>query len=587
VSARQLTVTHLHARKPALRELSFAVASGSITCFLGQVGAGKSTLFKALNGLIPTVVPAKVDGQITVAGQNVHGKDTAFLAQFITLVFDDPVLQIVSLTAEEDVAFGPANMNLPREEIWSRVHAALERVGLAGFEKRDPRTMSGGEQQLLAVAGALAMRPSIIAFDEPVAMLDPIGKQRVLQAIRELNEQYGTTVLIAESGTDVEAVCEFADYLFLMDKGGIIAEGKPGAVFCRRDLIELTKLKAPQVTRLAYQLESSEALRTMPTTLGEGRELVLGLLQDSECSSPHTPLRGIESRPSAPLVASTPRPAVEVKNLHHVFPTDPPVHALRGIQLTLEAGDFVALLGQNGSGKTTLALHLVGMEKPTNPDAAVVIDGLEVQSTPLPKLVRSVNYLFQNPSDQLFCETFGEEVTFGPRALGLAGNEAESLGREAIRAVGLEHLWNEFSLGADRSTETLLSLASVLSMRPRVLIADEPTGGLDYSTAQSVMQILEQYNRMGNTIIMITHDMELAAQHARRIVVLREGEIWMDGTPQDVFSKPERLAQTRLSPPQITRLAQSLAEWGFPSDVLSVDEFARILQTGRSDKSGA
>jgi len=585
IIVRHLNFTYLRAPQPVLKDIHFEIEAGTVTAIVGQVGAGKSTLLKMLNGLIPSIIPGQFEGDIIVAGQEVRGKDPAFMAQFINLVFDDPVLQIVQLTAEEDVAFGPANLNLPREEVWTRVFRALERVDLKGFEKRNPRSMSGGEQQLLALAGILAMRPRIIGLDEPIAMLDPVGKARVLQAIREMKESRGATILIAESGTDIEAICEFADHMILMDKGRILDHGKPGELFARRQIVQESKLKVPQVTRVAWNLAPSSVSPEVPVTLEGGRHWLSSLLESPK-SKP-----AIQASPSAretPVIsAARPKeePAIEIKNLHHVFPGDPPVHALKGINLTFSKGDFVALLGQNGSGKTTLAFHLVGAEKPTNKDASIRVNGVNVLKSPLSQVVRQINYLFQNPANQLFCQTFGQEVTFGPQALGSGPAEAMERGREALRKVGLEHLWDYYTLSVVKSLETLLSLASVLAMNPQILIADEPTGGLDYATGEKVMEILLDLNRQGRTIIVITHDMELAAKYCRRVVVLRHGEVWMDGTPKEVFGQPERLSQTRLFPPQVTLLAQSLASYGFPQDVMSTEEFVSLTQSFQQTRS--
>ncbi len=579
IIVRHLNFTYLRAPQPVLQDIDFEVEAGTVTAVVGQVGAGKSTLLKMLNGLIPSIIPGKVEGDIIVADQEVRDKDPAFMAQFVNLVFDDPVLQIVQLTAEEDVAFGPANLNLPREEVWKRVFGALERVDLKGFEKRNPRSMSGGEQQLLALAGILAMRPRIIALDEPIAMLDPLGKARVLQAIRELKESQGATILIAESGTDIEAICEFADHMILMDKGRIIASGKPGELFAQRGIVEQSRLKIPQVTRIAWHLNPTPTPREVPATLEEGCQWVSSLFEVTRPKSMIQPIPKSREIPSAVHdPAQKAEPAIEIRNLHHIFPGDPPVHALKGINLTFAKGDFVALLGQNGSGKTTLAFHLVGAEKPTNKDASIMVNGMDILESPLSQVVRQINYLFQNPANQLFCQTFGQEVTFGPKALGSSAEEATEKGRDALRKVGLEHLWEYYTLSVAKSLETLLSLASVLAMNPQILIADEPTGGLDYATGQKVMEILLSLNREGRTIIVITHDMELAAKYCRRVVVLRRGEVWMDGTPKEVFGQPERLAETRLSPPQVTLLAQCLAKYGFPPNVLSTEEFVSLAQ---------
>lgn len=575
ISLKDVTFKYLHAEEPAISHINLEIEAGTVTAIIGETGAGKSTLLMTLNAIIPSIIPGYLDGEIIVAGQNLHEKETAEMALHINMVFDDPVLQIVSLTVEEDIAFGPANLNLPREEIWDRVRAAQGVTRLQGYEKRNPRTMSGGEQQLLAIAGVLAMRPKILVLDEPVAMLDPLGKAQVLSVVRELNSKYGTTVLIAESGTDIEAVCEFADQVVLMNQGRILAFGPVNSIYGMRHLIEEAKMKAPQVTRLLWGLNGTALPQKVPTTLIAAEECLRARLGPSLSA----PITQRSFRPSpVSVVKAAKQPAIEIRNLHHVFHGNPPVRALNGINLTIDKGEMVALLGQNGSGKTTLSYHLVGVDKPTNKDATIRVDGIDVVHGPLSETVRHINYLFQNPANQLFCETFGQEVSFGPEKIGMSTRDAEQRAHESLRAVGLEELWNHYSFGMSKAREALLSLASVLALDPQILIADEPTGGLDSRAAEKVMEILTDLNRKGRTIIVITHDMELAARYTNRVVVLRKGEVLMDGTPEEVFGQTDVLASTQLYPPQITRLAQRLVEYGMPPNVLSVDDLhARLL----------
>lgn len=580
ISLKDVTFKYLHADEPAISHIDLEIEEGTVTAIIGETGAGKSTLLMTLNAIIPSIVPGYLDGEIIVAGQNLHEKETAEMALHINMVFDDPVLQIVSLTVDEDIAFGPANLYLPREEIWDRVRAAQAVTRLQGYEKRNPRTMSGGEQQLLAIAGVLAMRPKILVLDEPVAMLDPFGKAQVLSVVRELNSKYGTTVLIAESGTDIEAVCEFADKVVLMNQGRILGFGPVSSIYGMRHLIEEAKMKAPQVTRLVWGLSGNDLPANVPTTLNAAEEFLRAKLGPALSAS------RIQRSfvPSPVSEAKIPKePAIEIRNLHHVFPGEPPVRALNGINLTINKGEMVALLGQNGSGKTTLSYHLVGVDKPTNDDATIRVDGIDVIHGPLAETVRHINYLFQNPANQLFCETFGQEVSFGPEKIGMRPQDAEQRARESLRTVGLEDLWDHYSFGISKAREALLSLASVLSLDPQILIADEPTGGLDSGAAEKVMEILTNLNRKGRTIIVITHDMELAARYAGRVVVLRKGEVLLDGTPEEVFGQTEILASTQLYPPQVTRLAQRLTDYGMPLNVLRVEDMhAKLLSLMQS-----
>jgi len=249
---------------------------------------------------------------------------------------------------------------------------------------------------------------------------------------------------------------------------------------------------------------------------------------------------------------------VVARNVCHVYPSTPPVEALKGVDLTIRRGELVALLGQNGSGKTTLALHLVGILKPTNPDASIRVCDLDVIHADINQTIRRINYLFQDPKNQLFCPTFGEEVAYGPKQLGLSPQEIDQRVIAALDAVGLLHLRKYYVASPTRSEAVLLGTASVLAMNTQVLIADEPTKGLDEAAARKVMEVLQDKCRSGGAVLMITHDMELAARYASRVVVMGQGKILIEGESSLVFGRKDVLEKAYLAPPQITQLALEL-----------------------------
>ena len=571
-----VTFKYLHTRSPVLLDINLTIEEGTITAILGEVGAGKSTLLRMMNGLVPTYLPGYMSGKVYVDGIDTQEVEISHLANKVNLVFDDPVLQIVSLTVQDDVQFGPANLGLPPEEIRARTVEALHRTRLTGYENRNPRTLSGGEQQLLAIAGVLAMRSKYLILDDPIAMLDPLGKSQVLEAIRKLHEDTGLTVVISESGTDIEPLMEFVNHVVVLDEGHIVASGDPREIFRDKELVQRAGLRVPQVTELAYHLDSS-CNGTVPVTLAEGAEFIQ---KRKMLAAPAIlePANGTKPQ------LDPAKKAVEIRNLWHTFPGPPPVDALQGINLDIYQGEMVALLGQNGSGKTTLSFHLVGALKPTNRDAVIKVAGLDVRKTPQYELIQKVNYVFQNPANQLFCDTFAEEVSYGPQRLNLSAAEVEERARSALAQVGLGHLWQHSTFDIPKSLETLLGLASVLSMRPEVLIVDEPTGGLDPESALRVMNTLVEINSQGQTVIIITHDMSLAARYARRIVVLKNGHVLSDGPTREVFIRSEELASAMLQAPQITLLGKKLVELGFPSDILTVEEFVRFVQPALAGK---
>jgi len=566
-----VTFTYLNYEKPAVSNIKLKIQEGTLTAIIGKLGAGKSTLLRMMNGLVPNQFPGNMTGKVLVDGVDTQTVEVPEIAKTLNMVFDDPVLQIVALTVFDDVMFGPANLGLPREEILKRVSEALATTRLTGYESRNPRTLSGGEQQLLAMAGVLAMRPKYLVLDEPLAMLDPLGKKQVLGAVRKLHEDTGLAVVIAESGTDIEPLVEFVDWAVILDEGRIVAEGKPKELFSDNVMVKKAGLRVPQVTQLAYNLGNSKNT-SVPVTLDEGVDFVKKLVASPSSSKKEY----VEE--AQPDSGSTEK-VVSISNLWHTYPGPPPVDALQGINLEINRGEMVALLGQNGSGKTTLSFHLVGALKPTNKDASVMVAGLDVVNTPQFDIIQHVNYVFQNPANQLFNETFEKEVKYGPERLGLPPEEIERRAKDSLAKVGLGHLWEQSTFDIPKSLETLLGLASVLSLDPEVLIIDEPTGGLDLETGQRVMDTLCELNRNKKTILIITHDMALASRYAKRVVVLHKGKILMDGPTHEVFAQPDILAKTMLEPPQITKLAQKLMDVGYPDDILTVDEFVHFFST--------
>jgi energy-coupling factor transport system ATP-binding protein len=563
VALENVTLKYKGSMEPALENINLMVEEGTIVGIIGLTGAGKTSLLLTLNGIIPSHIPAEITGRIIVDGIDTKTHSIEELCKHVGLVLDDPSIQIITLSVEEDVSIGPANFGLPLNEIKDRVRFALDATRLVGFEKRDPRSLSGGEQQALAIAGVLAMRPRILALDEPVIMLDPLGKARIFSVIKELNKQYGTTVIVTDSGEQVEELSAIADEIIILHEGKIIERGAPNKVFLKRDVIEGIGLRVPQITRLAYKL-GMHNLGRVPTKLEE-YECIADLLK--------------RKRVVPPIKVENPRnyeeggkPIITVKNLYHVYPGPPPIKALNGVNLTIYEGEFVALIGQNGSGKTTLAYHLVGILKPSNPDAVVIVDGINVPRTPINEVIKHINYVFQNPRLQLFSETFGDEVAYGPKMMGLPKEEVEKRVEEALSLFGLERFKDSPQIGLTRKIETFLAAASIIAMKPKIIIFDEPTGRLDELSLNKFMEVLMELRKKGHTIIIITHDMELAAL-ADRVVVMNQGQVLMQGHPKDVFSKSSLLEKVWLKPPQITQLAQKLGELGVPQDILTVEEF--------------
>ncbi len=574
IEAKEFSFRYLHQAEgeKALSNLTFEVEEASVVGIIGRAGAGKSTLVKSLNGLVPKVDLGYQEGDMIVDGLNTRQYDVNQLARHVGIVLQNPEVQIFSLTVRDDVAFGPANLGLPREEIYKRVAEAVSAAELEHLVDRNPNDISGGEQQCLAIAGILAMQPKIMAFDEPVSMLDPLGKQRVMNILKQVTRRSGTTSITTESGADIEAVAEVVDRIIAIDQGKLLLDGDPATVL-QDDRIQQIGVGRPQVTELFLQLKKKGIhFERVPITLADAENLLRDKLRQLGVKRVMRPpdYRLQQLNHFGP-------PVVEVENIHHFY--NPQVHALKGVSFEIPERQIVGIIGQNGSGKTTLARHLVGLLKPTNKDSVLKVKGVDIKKLRLDKIIRMINYVFQNPDDQLFAETIWDEIAFAPRMIDLPEDEVKRLTEEAMKVFDLEAYKDRYIFGLDEDLKTYLSISCILPLKPDILLIDEPTTGLDEQGEVKMMQSLRYLrDQMGKTIVIITHNMKTVGNHCDRVLVMSKGNLILDGTPREVFANEEKLLEADILPPQITRLGQALSkEFGFPKDILTIDEMVEVL----------
>jgi energy-coupling factor transport system ATP-binding protein len=570
VEARDYSFRYLRGKEPALKNIDLTIEPGTVVGVVGKAGAGKSTLLKALMGIVPHIEPGYMEGDLTVAGMPIRENDVSQMAHHVSIVLETPEVQIFSLTVKDDIAFGPANLGLPRQEIWERVGYAIREAELQGFEDRNPNNLSGGEQQSLALAGALAMRPKLLAMDEPVSMLDPLGKERVMGIMERVARTGGATTVISESGADIEAIAEKVDRVVALHEGRILIDGGPETLADPR--MEEIGVGRPQVSELFDALRRAGVkVDGMPTTLPAAEEAVRKLLGDRKIKSVRVPgdyHNGRSQRAFGDVI-------VDVSDLRHTYPPD--VQALRGVSFQIRAGEMIGVIGQNGSGKTTMARHLVGLLKPTDKTSKITVLGGDVTRLKMRDIIRKINYVFQNADDQIFANTIREEIAFAPEMMEVSKEEAEALVREALETFHLDGHEQDYTLSLPEDLKTYLSIASIYPLKPQILLIDEPTTGLDTHGERLMMDSLCRLRDAGHTLVIITHNMKTVAQYCDRAIVMSKGEIVMDGAVREIYGQPERLLAADIRPPQITRLAQDLRDLGLPQDVLTVQELTRVL----------
>lgn len=538
----------------AIEGINLEVEKGEFIVIMGPSGAGKSTLAQCLNGLIPHFTKGHYSGEVVVRGIKVKETPVSKMAKEIGLVFQDFEAQLFSTNTKLEIAFGPENFGVPREEIEEIIRRVLKIVNLEGLEGRPPSTLSGGQKQRLAIGSVLACMPSILCMDEPTTDLDPIGKIGVFNIARKLHEEKELTLIIVEHETE-EALN--ADRIILMEKGKIIKDGKPREVLKEVDLMGKIGLMPLQIPKYFSQVSNLEKA-DLPLTYEEGVQKFKELgLQIDEGKYQEILRREDEREKSYGDVI------IQAKDVEYVYSNG--TKALDGINLEIREGEFIALLGHNGSGKTTLAKHFNCLLKPTR--GSVIVYGKDTKNSNVYEIGNYVGYAFQNPDHQIFADTVYDEIAFGPRMRGCTEEEVKERVAEALKAVDMEGFEKEDPFALSKGERQRIAVASILAARPKVIILDEPTTGLDYKEQKRMMELVKRLNESGHTIIMITHTMWIVAEYAHKVAVMRDGKIEMYGKVRDVFKEEERLLELSLKPPSIVSLSNRLGK-----TFLSVEE---------------
>ena len=560
ISIDQLTFRYRDQEdRDALSDISLDINNGQFIVVMGASGSGKSTLCFTLNGLIPIQIKGEYSGNVLVKGIDTKGKKVSDFADKVGIVFQDFETQLFSTNVELEVAFGPENFAVEREEIVRRVIESLNMVGLQGFNGREPSTLSGGQKQRLAIASVLAIQPEILCMDEPTTDLDPIGKNGVFLIAKKLRDQ-NMTMIIAEHETEETL---YADKIVIMDGRKIVASGSPREILIQVDFMNQKGIMPLQTAEFFKdKLPAAE----MPLEIDEAVSSweKLGLKVDEE---KYQALVQEENR----RLSSYGEVLIEVKDLAHTYDTG--LTALRDADLEIRKGEFLAVVGQNGSGKTTLVKHLNGLLLPTQ--GFVKIKGKDTRNQSLLEISGSVGYVFQNPDHQIFEETVFAEVAFGPRLQGQNEEQIAQNVKQALEAVGLSGREQHDPFSMSKGERQRIAVASIVATKPDVIIMDEPTTGLDYPQIKSMMELIKSLNEMGHTIVMVTHTMWVVAEYAHRAVVLKDGEVILQGTPREIFKNEDILRAAYLKPPQIIQMSNRLGR-----TVLSVEELKSVAKGG-------
>lgn len=553
----------------AIDDISLSVKKGDFIGILGHNGSGKSTLAKQLAALL------KPSGGVIYVG----GMDTSKEEQILDIrktagmVFQNPDNQLIGNIVEEDVAFGPENMGIPAEEIEKRVTKALASTGMTAYREASPGALSGGQKQKIAISGVLAMEPECIIFDEPTAMIDPESRKELLEAIYDLKRLKNITVIYI---THFLQEVSRADYLYVMNQGKITLEGTPEELFKTPEklvennlelpfevaLIDTLRKRGVQVPEKIYMKQQLLEFLEQDFRKGKATNIILKKQYESKEASDRNE-EIFKKVDESKETEST--KGIILKNISYQYKNQASgeeKYAIKNISLSIEPGEFVAVVGRTGSGKSTLIQHLNGLLQPKSGECFFNGENIWDKKYDLKKLRQKVALCFQYPEYQLFEENVLKDVAFGPKNLGFDRKKCEEKAHHAMQLVGLsEELEKVSPFSLSGGQKRRVALAGILAMEPEYLILDEPVAGMDAPGKKILFDLLHHLNKeRGITIVLVSHNMDDVADHADRVLVMEDGQLRMDGRTGKVFARKDELTKMGLGVPQAVEFYLNLRE---------------------------
>ncbi|MFD7313264.1 ABC transporter ATP-binding protein [Streptomyces sp. NPDC059883] len=534
----QVSVTYGDARSPAIAGVDLTVPEGELVLLVGPSGVGKSTLLGTVSGLVPHFTGGLLRGRVTVGGRDTRTHKPRELADLVGTVGQDPLAHFVTDTVEDELAYGMESLGLAPDVMRRRVEETLDLLGLAELRDRPISTLSGGQRQRVAIGSVLTPHPRVLVLDEPTSALDPAAAEEVLAVLQRLVHDLGTTVLLAEHR--LERVVQYADQVILLP-----GPGQPPVVGDPERIMAVSPVYPPVVAlgRLA-------GWRPLPLSVRDARRRAAGLRErlagrepepvggtgtvaPPAATAPRTPLGRLLRRRVTAEPESAPDRTGPLAVVTGLAVRRGRTEALREVSLTVAPGETVALMGRNGAGKSTLLSTLVGMVAPAA--GSVLVGDRAPHRTPPGELIRHVGLVPQEPRDLLYADTVAAECAAADGDAGAAPGRCRALVHELLPEVADATHPRDLSEGQ----RLALALAVVLTGRPPLLLLDEPTRGLDYAAKARLVGVLRALAAEGHAIVLATHDVELAAELAHRVVILADGEIVADGpTAQVVVSSP-------------------------------------------------
>ena len=552
IEIENLTYSYPAAQEPILNNITLQIEEGDFLAVVGNNGCGKSTFCKTLNGLIPHFIDGDFSGSVKVGGLNTLESDVGTLACKAGYVYQDFENQIVRPTVLDDASY--ACLNYAMKDYEERGRRALSLCGLEGREDDYIWQLSGGQTHLLALAGAVSLRPDVLILDEPIAQLDPSHADRIYEVLRELNEKHGKTIIVIEHHT--EYIADYCKHVMLMRNGGIAWKLPTVEALQRVEELEECNIFPPQVTIAAFRMKKADRLpqtEKLPTTVEEGKQTFGGLHWHA---------------------SEAQKPAKEGETLVRFDDVSVAYRSVKGeercvfnhLNLDIQRGEKIALIGSNGAGKSTMMKLMVGLLRPGS--GRILLKNEDTRQKKTEQLSRTISLVYQNPEEMFIKDSIEADIAYAMQIRDVSGwqEKTEAL-LERFRLSELRKRDGRLMSGGQMRRA---SLAIGIALDPEILLLDEPTANLDIATRKEIMRMLTDMKDITETVMIATHDMQLVCEWAERIIVLSGGNVVADGLRDEVFGNRSVIEQVGIRPPEIFTMGRTLNEEAL---CYTVDEF--------------
>ena len=535
ISFNQFTFQYDAQAEATLKDISFDIAKGEKVLILGPSGSGKSTLAQCLNGIIPNIHKGQAQGQVRIDGQDIFKQSIYDRSQSVSTVLQDPDGQFIGLTVAEDLAFALENDCADQSEMKDKVALWAERLDLTSLLNHRPQDLSGGQKQRVSLAGVLIDESPILLFDEPLANLDPKSGQETIDLIDKIHEEVGATTIIIEHRLE-DVLYRPVDRILLVNKGELLFNGRPDELLSStlllengiRDPLYLTVLR-----QLGFDTTRAQNLSQLDALDLSGLDIPDSVLRDTTETSTDSILK--------------------VEGLSVSYGDNPAV--IEDMSFSLKKGERLAIVGKNGAGKSTLAKALCGF---VPSQGKLIFKGRDISQDSIAERSERIGFVLQNPNQMISQTMIFDEVALGLRLRGIEETEVEERVHEVLKTCGL-YSFRKWPISAlSFGQKKRVTIASILVLKPEIIILDEPTAGQDYKTYTDIMNFLDSLQKQGHTIVMITHDMQLMLEYSDRCIVVLEGEIIADDNPVTILNQKDLLESANLKQTSLYSLGQKL-----------------------------